>query len=110
MSDPPEPKQPSEPTGPTEQASPAEPADDAPESRAMRALLKRSLSGDAMGISAPPNLLPGVQKRIRRRSSGKFFGDGWSTAQARTSYVLVALVTLLLVALVFFALGPMDVR
>lgn len=99
MSDPPDPKQ------PAEQPEPV----DEPESQAMRDLLKRSLSGDALGIGAP-NLLPGVQKRIRRRSSGKFFGDGWSTTQARTSYVLVALVTLLLVGLVFFALGPMDVR
>ncbi len=106
MTDPPDPK---EPTQQAEQAEQAEQADDAPESRAMRDLLKRSLSGDAMGIGKP-DLLPGVQKRIRRRSSGKFFGDGWSTTQARTSYVLVALVTLLLVALVFFALGPMDVR
>lgn len=99
MTDPPDPNE------PTEQTEPAE----EPESQAMRDLLKRSLSRDAMGVGAP-DLLPGIQKRIRRRSSGKFFGDGWSTSQARTSYVLVALVTLLLVALVFFALGPMDVR
>jgi hypothetical protein len=57
-----------------------------------------------------PNLLPGVQKRIRRRSRGKFFGDGWSTSQARVSYVLVALITLLLVAMAYFALGPMGAR
>ncbi len=102
MTDPPDPNE------PTEQTEPAEAADE-PESQAMRDLLKRSLSRDAMGVGTP-DLLPGIQKRLRRRSSGKFFGDGWSTSQARTSYVLVALVTLLLVALVFFALGPLDVR
>jgi hypothetical protein len=78
-------------------------------SEAMRDLLKRSLSTDALSKDAP-DLLPGVQRRIRKRSRGKFFGDGWSTTQARTSYVLVGLVTLLLVALAYFALGPMDLH
>jgi hypothetical protein len=99
----------SDPPDPNQRAGEPEPTEEPPESPALRALVKRSLSGDAMGIDSP-DLLPGVQKRIRRRSSGKFFGDGWSTTHARASYVLVALVTLLLVALAFFALGPMDVR
>jgi hypothetical protein len=72
-------------------------------------LLKRSLSTDTLAKDAP-DLLPGVQRRIRKRSRGKFFGDGWSTTQARTSYVLVGLVTLLLVALAYYALGPMDLH
>lgn len=75
----------------------------------LRALLKRSLSEDVIARDSP-DLLGGVQRRIRRRSRGKFFADGWSTTQARASYVLLALVTLLLVALAYYALGPMDVR
>jgi hypothetical protein len=78
-------------------------------SDAVRELLKRSLSTDTLAKDAP-DLLPGVQRRIRKRSRGKFFGDGWSTSQARTSYVLVGLVTLLLVALAYYALGPMDLH
>jgi hypothetical protein len=78
-------------------------------SDAVRQLLKRSLSTDTLAKDAP-DLLPGVQRRIRKRSRGKFFGDGWSTTQARTSYVLVGLVTLLLVALAYYALGPMDLH
>jgi hypothetical protein len=100
MSDPPDPKN---------LPGQEEPGDEGPESQALRDLVKRSLSREALRVEAP-DLLPGVQKRIRRRSSGKFFGDGWSTSQARISYTLVALVTLLLVALAFFALGPLDVR
>jgi hypothetical protein len=101
MSDPPDPKDP-------------DLADDAPvgepmESPALRALLKRSLGADAPGTRAP-DLLPGIQKRIRRRSKGKFFADGWSTTQTRMSYLLIAVCTLLLVGLVLLALGPMDVR
>jgi hypothetical protein len=76
-------------------------------SSAVRELVRRSLSGDTLGKDAP-DLLPGVQRRIRKRSRGKFFGDGWSTAQTRTSYVLVGVMTLLLVALAYYALGPMD--
>jgi hypothetical protein len=84
-----------------------EPSDDDPESQAVRALLKRSLAQDAHDA---PDLLPGIQRRLRRRSRGKFFGDGWSTAQTRTSYVLVGLMTILLVALAYIALGTVELR
>jgi hypothetical protein len=87
----------------------AEPADDADESqaRAVRALLRRSLSRD---VENAPDLLAGVQRRIRDRSRGKFYADGWSTTQARMNYVLIGLLTLLLVVLAYFVLSPMDVR
>ncbi len=75
----------------------------------VRDLLKRALSNESLG-QGTPDLLEGVQRRIRRRSRGKFFADGWSTGQQRIGYVLVALVTLLLVLVAYYALGPMDVR
>jgi hypothetical protein len=75
----------------------------------MRRLVKRALSTEALAV-ASPDLLRGVQRRIRRRSRGKFFGDGWSVAQTRLGYALVALVTLLLVAVAYVALGPLDIR
>lgn len=75
----------------------------------VRALVRRALSPEALTKDVP-DLLGGVQRRIRRRSRGKFFADGWSTGQARIGYVLVALVTLLLVLLAYYGLGPMDVR
>jgi hypothetical protein len=84
--------------------------DDDRESRALRDLVKRSLATEVLAKDAP-DLLRGVQRRIRRRSRGKFFADGWSTTgQSRMGYVLVALVTLLLAAIAYYALGPMDVR
>ena len=100
MSDPPEPKDHGDADLPS-----GEPA----ESPVLSALLKRSLSADAPGTNAP-DLLAGVQKRIRRRSKGKFFADGWGTSQTRMTYLLVGVCTLLLVGLVLLALGPMDVR
>jgi hypothetical protein len=76
---------------------------------AVRDLVRRALAVDALGKGAPDVRLE-VQRRIRRRSRGKFFGDGWSTSHARVGYVLVALVTLLLVAVAYFGLAPIDVR
>jgi|HubBroStandDraft_6_1064221.scaffolds.fasta_scaffold1224126_2 hypothetical protein len=75
----------------------------------MRALLKRALSADVVAKETP-DLLAGVQRRIRRRSRGKFFADGWSTSHARFGYVLVALVTLLLVVVAYYGLGPVAFR
>jgi hypothetical protein len=87
----------------------AEPSDEADErhERAMRALLKRSLARD---VENAPDLLAGVQRRIRTRSKGKFYADGWSTTQARMNYVLIGLLTLLLVVLAYFVLSPIDVH
>ncbi len=86
---------------------PREPSEEESDDELVRSLLKRTLSTD---VKDAPDLLQGVQRRIRRRSRGKFFADGWSTGQARVGYVLIALVTLVLVAVAYFALGPMDVR
>jgi hypothetical protein len=54
-----------------------------------------------------PSLLRGVQKKLRVRSRGKFYGDGWSTASSpRTTYLVTSALMLLLIAIVFFALLP----
>jgi hypothetical protein len=74
------------------------------EGATMRALLKRSLAREAP--HAP--VLREVQRKIRQRSKGKFFSDGWSTTQTRVNYALVAGVMLLIVAIAYFALGPMG--
>jgi hypothetical protein len=84
-----------------------EPTDDEREARAMRDLLKRSLAADDDNA---PDLLVGVQRRIRSRSRGKFFADGWSTTQTRASYTLVALITLLLVVVAYYLLSPTAMR
>jgi hypothetical protein len=54
-----------------------------------------------------PSLLSGVQKKLRVRSRGKFYGDGWSTAPTpRSTYIISSVVMLLIIGLVFFALVP----
>jgi hypothetical protein len=80
---------------------------DEQEDDAMRSLLKRAMGPE----SAPPPekpLLQEVQRKLRVRSKGKFYGDGWSTTAVRINYGLIAVVMLLVVALAYFALGPVG--
>ena len=84
-----------------------EPAEDEGDARAVRDLLKRSLAADEENA---PDLLAGVQRRIRVRSRGKFFADGWSTTQTRASYVLIGITTLLLVVLAYCMLSPIGMH
>jgi hypothetical protein len=57
--------------------------------------------------AAAPNLLRGVQRKLRKRSRGKFYGDGWSTARSpRATYLVTSLLMLVLIALVFLVLIP----
>ncbi len=78
------------------------------DSLAMAELVKRSL-GEAPSAEDVPDLLVGVQRKLRQRSRGKFYGDGWSTANTRMSYVLVAIVMLVVMGIAYLALGPVGV-
>jgi hypothetical protein len=87
----------------------SEPPRDDEQDTAVRDLVKRALSNEEVAKN-PPDILRGVQRRLRRRSRGKFFADGWSTMQTRFGYLLVATITVLLVAVAYFALGPIGLR
>lgn len=57
--------------------------------------------------SVAPSLLRGVQRKLRVRSRGKFYGDGWSTASSpRSTYLITSVLMLALMALVVFVLIP----
>ena len=93
----------------------SEPDEDAnPDSAAMRALLRRAVSPsvDAPSKSAaeapPRDLLRNVQRKIRKRSKGRFFANGWSTSASRINYGLVAVIMLVLVGVTYLVLGPMG--
>ncbi len=68
-------------------------------------LLKQALTAEE-----PPNaeaiLLQSVQQKLRKRSRGKFYGDGWSTTHTRFNYALIAAVMLVTIVAVYLALGP----
>ena len=78
---------------------------------ALSALLKKSLSAPVE--KEPPiddkKLPQGVQRKLRKRSKGKFYGDGWSTSQSKLNYALVALVMLVTIVAVYLALGPTGI-
>ncbi len=79
------------------------------EAPALSALLKRSLVKTDDVLPEPAmdaELLASVQRKLRRRSKGKFYGDGWSTTQSRISYALIAMVMLATIVAVYLALGP----
>ncbi len=53
------------------------------------------------------DLLSGVQRRIRERSRGRFYADGWSRRGSPTStYVVTSLLMLVILLLVYFVLIP----
>jgi hypothetical protein len=130
MSDPNEPKEPKEPGEPGEAREPREPPEapeapepeDAPaaemESPALKALLKRSLAPETSAAAGEPEgereakdkaLLLAVQSKLRKRSKGKFYADGWSTTQSRVNYALVAMIMLATIIAVYLALGPTGI-
>ena len=55
----------------------------------------------------PPDILRGVQRKLRKRSRGKFYGDGWSTARSpRSTYLFTSILMLALIGIVFLVLIP----
>ncbi|MDC0749795.1 hypothetical protein [Polyangium mundeleinium] len=71
----------------------------------VRELLRRALRPPPGAVA--PSLLGGVQKKLRTRSRGKFYGDGWSTSRSpRSTYLVTSVLMLVLVAFVFLVLVP----
>ena len=82
------------------------------ENPALSALLKRSLKAGEEEVPAAAEekkLLENVQRKIRLRSKGKFYNDGWSTTQSRFNYILIAGIMLATVIAVYLALGPTGI-
>jgi hypothetical protein len=68
-------------------------------------LLRRALRPPPGAVA--PSLLSGVQSKLRARSRGKFYGDGWSTARSpRSTYLFTSVLMLILIAFVFLVLIP----
>jgi hypothetical protein len=71
----------------------------------LRDLLRSALAKPPR--TSAPRLLGGVQKKLRRGSRGKFYGDGWSTTQTpRATYLITSLLMLVLVFVIYFVLIP----
>lgn len=73
----------------------------------VRDLLRGALRPPAGSVA--PELLGGVQRRLRVRSQGKFYGDGWSTASApRSTYLITSVLMLVLILIVAILLIPWE--
>jgi hypothetical protein len=71
----------------------------------VRELLRSALRPPPGAVA--PDLVRGVQRRLRTRSRGKFYGDGWSVARTpRSTYLVTSIVMLILIVFVFFVLIP----
>lgn len=86
--------------------TPDDPEEQAPDSGKLRDLLRRA----AEAPPPPPqkDLLKGVQGKLRSRSQGKFYADGWATREEnpRGTYLITAALMLLLLLLVYWSLVP----
>ena len=87
---------------------PADPVDER-ESEKIRDLVRRALATDTL-VREAPDILRGVQRRLRKQRRGKLFARGWASSQARSVWVVVALVTVLLAAVAYFGLLPLVAR
>ncbi len=81
-------------------------ARDSKDDMAISQLLKKSLANEEPEEAPKGSILPSVQRKLRQRSKGKFYADGWSTSQSKMNYALVAVVMLVVIAVCYLALGP----
>ena len=73
----------------------------------VRDLLRSALEPPAPKPKEETHLLKGVQRRLRLRSKGKFYSDGWSTSRSpRSTYLITSILMLVLIAFVFLVLIP----
>lgn len=71
----------------------------------VRSLLRGALREEG----PPPDVLLGVQKKIRERSGGKFYADGWSTAKhpPLNTYLVTSLLMLAILVISYALLSPL---
>lgn len=74
--------------------------------QSLREMLRDALANP----SSVPDLTRGVQKKIRVRSGGKFYADGWSTAKhpPLNTYLITSLMMLVVLAIIYALLVPLS--
>jgi hypothetical protein len=82
---------------------------EADENEELAAELRSALKG-ATTEDAPPDVLAGFQKKLRERSGGKFYEDGWSTSRHPpiNTYLVTSLLMLAILGLVYALLAPLS--
>src|SRR6478752_6310528 len=80
----------------------------APE-EALGAALSSALRGGAEA-EPTPDVLAGFQRKLRERSGGKFYEDGWSTSRHApvNTYLMTSLLMLAVLGLIYALLAPLE--
>ena len=62
------------------------------------------------GQKSSPDVLKGVQRKLRERSGGKFYADGWTTTRFApiSTYLVTSLMMLTFMAFIYFVLHPLS--
>ncbi len=73
----------------------------------LRSLLRGAL--DATHDDSP-DVLRGVQRKIRERSGGKFYADGWSTTRYApiSTFFVTSLMMLSFIVFIYFVIHPLS--
>jgi hypothetical protein len=74
--------------------------------------LRSIVRGALRGEGEAPDVLAGFQKKMRERSRGKFYADGWSTARHApvNTYFVTSLLMLLALGVIYAFLSPLSGR
>jgi hypothetical protein len=74
----------------------------------LRNLLRGAFREDDAADAPQSDVLRGVQERIRKRSGGKFYADGWSTAKhpPTYTYLVTSVIMLVIAVVVYIVLAP----
>jgi hypothetical protein len=72
--------------------------------------LRSIVRGALRATDEPPDLLAGFQKKVRERSDGKFYADGWSTSRHPpvTTYLVTGLLIWCALAVIYALLSPLS--
>jgi len=72
--------------------------------------LRSALRGALRVSGTAPDVLAGFQKKVRERSEGKFYADGWSTARYPpiNTYLVTSLMMLLALGVIYALLAPIS--
>lgn len=72
--------------------------------------LRSALRGALRGDGESPDVLAGFQKKVRERSDGKFYADGWSTSRHPpiNTYLVTGILMLLALGVIYALLAPLS--
>jgi hypothetical protein len=72
--------------------------------------LRSAVRGALRVSDEPPDVLAGFQKKVRERSDGKFYADGWSTARHPpvNTYLVTGLMMLLALLVIYGLLAALS--